>query len=303
MIRVGSAGWSYPDWDGLVYPAGSGKGFDPLAYLARFTDCIEINSTFYRIPQPSAATSWAERIADRADFRFTAKLWRGFTHETIPPEDARFAESSFRAAMEPLRLAGRLSAVLVQFPYSFHDTPECRARLTGLLDRFSDFPLVVEVRHSSWMKDEYLAWLRERSVGFCNVDQPAISANIRPTDHVTAPIAYVRLHGRNSEAWFDDDGGRDRRYDYIYSAEELAPWVDRIISMSLATDVFVIANNHYRGQAVANAIEIKSMLMGSKVPAPRAILEAYPRLKSIATGVEPERGRKRSPAQGSLPLS
>jgi uncharacterized protein YecE (DUF72 family) len=303
LIRVGSAGWSYPDWDGLVYPARSGKGFDPLAYLARFVDCIEINSTFYRIPQPSAAASWAERIADRADFRFTAKLWRGFTHEPILPEEARSAESSFRSAMEPLRSAGKLSAILIQFPYSVHDTLENRDRLAEILDRFSDFPLVVEVRHASWMKDDYLAWLKERSVGFCNVDQPAISANIGPTDHVTAPVAYVRLHGRNVEAWFDDGAGRDRRYDYLYTAEELAPWVDRIISMSLATDVFVIANNHYRGQGVANAVEIKSLLMGANVAAPRALLETYPRLKSRATGVETERGRRRSPAQGVLPLS
>jgi uncharacterized protein YecE (DUF72 family) len=284
LIRIGSAGWSYPDWSGVVYPAGSPRGFDPLAFLASFVDCIEVNSTFYRIPDPAAAESWAKRVPDPERFRFTAKLWRGFTHEgeAMSASEATSSEAAFRVAMGPLKAAGLLGAVLVQFPYSFHDTPVSRKRLAEILDRFADLPLVVEVRHSSWLKDEVFAWLRERGAGFCNVDQPEISANIPPTAHVTSPVGYVRFHGRNRETWFAQEPGADR-YNYLYSAEELAPWADRIRSVAAsADDVFVIANNHYGGKAVANALELKSMIEGREVEAPGVLLRAFPTLAAHA---------------------
>jgi len=304
LIRVGSAGWTYPDWEGIVYPPRRSRDFDPLKYLSEFVDCIEINASFYRIPDPSSCASWAERTADNPDFLFTAKLWRGFTHEAPEtPQDARSSEKAFRAAMKSLQQEGRLAAVLVQFPYAFHNTAESRAALTELLDRFADFPLVVEVRHGSWLRDEFLAWLRERGVAFCNIDQPAVSMNIPPTAHVTAPIAYARLHGRNARMWFAEGTDRDRRYDYLYPVEDLAGWVGRLNAMAgEARDVFIIANNHYRGQGLANAIELKSMLAGRPVLAPPGILEAYPRLKGRAVAAATKTRGRKEPAQGVLPL-
>lgn len=304
LIRIGSAGWSYPDWDGIVYPSRRSRDFDPLACLAAFLDCVEINASFYRIPNPGSAASWAERTAPFERFLFTAKLWRGFTHEALGPGDeAREAERAFREALQPLRDAGKLGALLVQFPYSFHDTPESRTRLGEILGRFADFPVVVEVRHSSWLKEEFTSYLREQGVAFCNVDQPALSSNIPPTAHVTAPTAYVRLHGRNAGAWFEEGAGRDRRYDYLYSAEELAGWAGRITSLAAtAKDVIVIANNHYRGQGVANALELRSMIEGTKVQGPPGILDAFPRLRDrVEAGPAPV-PRTRTSAQGFLPF-
>ncbi len=304
MIRIGSAGWSYPDWDGVVYPAPRPRDFDPLACLAAFLDCVEINSSFYRIPAPSAAASWAERVAGRAGFLFTAKLWRGFTHDAAPgsAEEAGAAERAFRDAMRPLREAGLLGAVLIQFPYSFHNAAHNRARLAEILERFADFPLVVEVRHASWLRGEFLGFLRERGAGFCNIDQPAVSANIPPTAHVTGAPAYVRLHGRNAEAWFDEGAGRDRRYDYLYTTEELASWSERIrVLAASAADVFIIANNHYRGQGVANALELRALVEDRTVDAPPGILAAYPHLASRARAA-PHSPQTPPPAQGILPL-
>jgi len=306
LIRIGSAGWSYADWDGIVYPARRDRSFDCLASLAGFLDCIEINSSFYRIPSPDASGSWAERVAPLHQFTFTAKLWRGFTHD-VPGargEEAKTAERDFREAMMPLRDAGRLGAILVQFPYSFHDLPENRTRLAEILDRFGDFGLVVEVRHSSWLSGDFLDTLREKGITFCNVDQPDLSSNIPPTAHVTGKTAYVRLHGRNAGAWFEEGAGRDRRYDYLYSTEELSGWAERITAMAAggARDVFVIANNHFRGQGIANALELKAMLTGSKVTAPAGVIRTYPALKALAIEAPDVPPTKRRSLQRSLPF-
>ncbi len=305
MIRIGSAGWSYPDWDGVVYPEGAGKRFDALKYLASFVDCIEINTSFYRIPPPPTAASWIRRIAGRDSFRFTVKLWRGFTHdsERLTATEAREAAEEFRDFLAPIHEAGRLGAILVQLPYSFHATTEGLKTLQGLLDRFEAYPLVVEVRHGGWLTDDFLAGLHRRGVGFCNIDQPALASNIPPTAHVTSEIAYVRLHGRNADAWFEQDAGRDRRYDYLYGAEELAGWVDRITTLAAgARDVFVIANNHYRGKGVVNALELKARIEKDLVEVPPDLLELYPRLAAVA---RPDAAGLpgRRPRQGALPLS
>lgn len=305
MIRIGSAGWSYPDWGGVVYPDGVGARFDPLKYIASFLDCIEINSSFYRIPSPERASSWIRRVFDREHFMFTAKLWRGFTHESarLSAAEARDAAADYRDFLAPLHEAGRLGAVLVQFPYSFHNTSRSRTLLDELAFKFESYPLVLEFRHDSWLDEGLLASLRERDLGFCNIDQPGLSRNLPPTEHLTSGIGYVRLHGRNAPAWFDDKSGRDRRYDYLYSTGELSAWVDRIASLAAgARDVFVIANNHYRGKAVANALELKAVVEERLVEVPPDLLDAYPRLSAIA-----ERASSKTPAawprQRLLPLS
>jgi len=309
MIRIGSAGWSYPDFEGIVYPRTPQRGFDPLAFLAGFLDLVEINASFYRIPHPRATSSWAERVSGNHRFLFTAKLWRGFTHETaaLTPEIAASAEHEFREAMRPLVERSLLGAVLVQFPYSFHNTAVNRARLSEIIDRFSDMPLAVEIRHASWLEAAYIDFLRERGIAFCNVDQPAVSSNIPPTAHVTAGFAYARLHGRNQEDWFEEGAGRDRRYDYLYSAEELSGWVVRIADMAAgAKDVFIVANNHYRGQGVANAVELKASVEKIVAEAPADLIATYPRLARCARPTHPstsESGRTIPPSQGILPLS
>ena len=151
MIRIGPAGWSYKDWEGVVYPQKPGKNFDPLEYLARFFDTIEINSSFYRPPTPSTTQSWSKRVAGNKTFSFTAKLHRLFTHER--GKATRKDEKEFRDGMAPLVKAGKLGALLLQFPWSFKNTDEDRIYLGKLLEKFSAYPLVLEVRHTSWNND------------------------------------------------------------------------------------------------------------------------------------------------------
>jgi uncharacterized protein YecE (DUF72 family) len=276
MIRFGVAGWDYTDWWGPVYPADrKGKrSFDPLAYLARFFDTIEINSSFYRPPAERSATSWARRVAENPDFRFTAKLYKRFTHErdrawTVPEVD------DVRRGMTPLAEAGRLGCLLVQFPWSFKRDAAGREWLGDLVEAFAEFPLAVEVRHSSWNVPEFYATLRERGIGAVNIDQPVFRHSIKPGAEVTGPIGYVRLHGRNYEHWFRENAESHERYDYLYTKEELEAWLDRIHEVARqAHDTYVITNNHYRGQAPTNALMLRQMA-GQDTAVPLELQQAF----------------------------
>jgi uncharacterized protein YecE (DUF72 family) len=276
MIRTGPAGWSYRDWEGIVYPRPRPAGFDPLAYLAGYFDTIEINSTFYRPASTDSAASWAMRTSANPDFRFSAKLWRRFTHE----RDEAFTRADVaaaRAALDPLQDAGRLGVVLLQFPWSFRRDDASRQWLDDVTSTFRDFRLAVEVRHESWNVPRFFEELTDRNVSFVNIDQPRFKHSIGPTARATSPIGYVRIHGRNYAAWFRKGARVEERYDYLYTAEELAPWVDRITELADTTDdTYVVTNNHYKGKGIANALMIRSMIAGDPVPAPPALVEAYP---------------------------
>jgi uncharacterized protein YecE (DUF72 family) len=275
MIRFGVAGWDYADWWGMVYPPTRPRGFDPLAYLARYFDSIEINSTFYHPATARTATSWAKRVAHNPDFKFTAKLWQRFTHE----RERAWTQGEVALAQEglkPLADAGRLGCVLAQFPWSFKRTVESREWLDDVLSAFAEWPLAVEVRHSSWNVPEFYAALAERGVGVVNIDQPIFRHSLRPGSQVTAPIGYVRLHGRNYENWFREDAEPHERYDYLYSAEELKPWLDRIHEVAeRARETYVIANNHYRGQAAVNAAMLRKLWGEGEVEVPPELEDAY----------------------------
>jgi len=297
MIRVGTAGWSYPDWEGIVYERGSTGSGRALETLVRLFDVLEINVTFYRPPTARMTAAWARTVSGKTAFLFTAKLWQGFTHQRTAVHAVE--ERAFREGIAPLREAGRLGALLVQFPWSFRLTDDNRAYLETLLTRFEDFPLAVELRHGSWMRDEIVEMLSRRKAGFCNIDQPALRDALTGTTVQTDGPGYVRLHGRNRDAWSRPDAGRDARYDYLYNAEEIASWgakIDAMQKTSRGRDLFVIANNHYRGQAPANALEMIALLTGKKVPVPPGLEHAYPHLAAIAD-------RTAAPGdQGVLPL-
>jgi uncharacterized protein YecE (DUF72 family) len=278
-IRVGTAGWSYPDWKGQVYPKPQPRGFDPLTYLAHYFDAVEVNHTFYRIPDAKITQGWVERAADHPPFRFTIKLWQGFTHEG---QASAQDEAAFRRAMAPLHDAGTLGAVLLQFPYRFHHTPENRAYLHRLAQAFGVYPLVLEVRHRSWDHAKVYEFLQELQIGFCNIDQPQVSYAIGLTRVVTSPVGYLRLHGRNAAAWFTE-GEAAARYDYRYSAEELEELVEAVEVISQrAREIYLITNNHFRGQAALNALELRYHVRRELVPVPPPLLAAYPELRQIA---------------------
>ncbi len=275
MIRFGVAGWDYKDWWGPVYPATRPKGFDPLSYLARYFDAIEINSSFYRPPAPKSAASWAERVAHNARFAFTAKLWRRFTHE----RDEAWSRSDVQAVRDglaPLRDAGRLGCILVQFPWSFKRESASREWLDDVLRAFQDFPLAVEVRHSSWNEPEFYAGLVERGIAIVNIDQPVFAKSITPDAKVTGTVGYVRLHGRNYENWFRENAESHERYDYFYTKGELEGWLERIHEVARqAREVYVITNNHYVGQAAANAAMLKKLYGEERVEVPPQLLDAF----------------------------
>jgi uncharacterized protein YecE (DUF72 family) len=264
VVRVGPAGWSYADWQGYVYPQRKTKGFHEAEYLAQFFDTIEINTSFYAPIRPKHAKLWIEKVAANERFLFTAKLWQRFTHDLT---GTAADEKEVRTGFDVLRVAGKLGAVLLQFPFSFHKTEETTAYLSKLLKRFADYPLVLEVRHATWNVPEVFELLCDRGVGFCNIDQPLIGRSLKPSAERTAKVGYVRLHGRRYDTWFTDDADvpQHERYNYLYSAEELRPWAARVRQVAEdARDVYVITNNHYQGKAVVNALELIAILKGRK---------------------------------------
>jgi uncharacterized protein YecE (DUF72 family) len=278
-MRIGLAGWSYPDWKGQVYPQKPPRGFDPLQYLSGYFDTIEINSTFYRVPTATTTQRWAERVAGNPVFKFTAKLPQVFTHtRQVRAQD----EAAFREALSPLQAAGRLGSLLLQFPYAFHQNPANRDYLKQLIERFRSYPLVLEVRHRSWDVPYVYELLQELGVGFCNIDQPQVSYSLGLTRQVTSDIGYLRLHGRNTATWFQEDADRDSRYDYHYSATELEEIAEALLAIaSQARDTYLVANNHFRGQAALNALELRRRVTQAPVNVPPQLLTVYPELARL----------------------
>jgi len=277
----GTAGWSYEDWEGIVYPARIGARLHPLTYLARYIDIVEVNSTFYRPPAVQMSQSWVKKLAEFPDFLLSVKLHQIFTHERESYTQKNADE--FKIGIEPLVAARRLAALLIQFPWSYRNTEEHKDYLAGLFKLFAGYPLALEVRHASWDEPRFFELLREHKVAFCNIDQPVIGESLAPSAIVTNPdFAYVRFHGRNYKDWFRKDAGRDDRYNYLYTKDELGDWIKMIKDLGKDSDrIYVITNNHYRGQALANALQIKNMVSGEKLEIPGGLLRQYPVLEEI----------------------
>jgi uncharacterized protein YecE (DUF72 family) len=275
-FRIGPAGWSYPHWNGLVYPKGSRRGFHALEFLSGYFDVAEINHTFYAPLKPEVSRLWIRKVEANPRFAFTAKLGRRFTHER-ELDTASVAE--FREGLLPFRDKGRLGALLMQFPWSFRFTGENRDFLIRLRSEFHDFPLVAEMRHASWMLDEARGVLIDYRIGFCNIDQPPYTKAMPPTSFLTSPVGYVRLHGRNCFNWYAEYGGETRsthRYDYLYSPEELVEWKQRIDRVrAYAASTTVIFNNDGGAKALVNALQLQALVAGKPVPAPEELLREY----------------------------
>jgi uncharacterized protein YecE (DUF72 family) len=290
-ILIGTAGWSYKDWAGIVYPPGLKREQHPAEYLARFFDVVEINTSFYGPIKPEQAKLWGHKVAAvNPGFQFTAKLFKAFTHApggvVQPTSAATLAPTSederrTREGFDVLAKEARLGAVLAQFPISFKNTAENRDYLAALLQKFQDYPLAVEVRHASWNNQGILRSFAEQGVSFCNIDQPLLGQSLRATEHVTSSIGYVRLHGRNYEQWFEHEQPHDR-YNYLYSEAELVKWKTRIENIAGKTEVtFVVTNNHFEGKAAVNGLQLKHMITGEKVKAPATLVRQYPQLQAI----------------------
>lgn len=276
-VYIGIAGWSYPDWDGIVY---TDPKADQLEYVSRYVDCIEINSSFYRPPVEKNARSWLERTSGRPGFFFTAKLHQSLTHEgKIDPVVVKQFHDGFRPFLD----AGKIKHLLAQFRYDFADTPASRAHLTKIVGHFKDaFSLIVEVRHKSWEKQESLGFLQDLGVGVANLDYPVSRQSFNLQHCTVGKDGYFRMHGRNAEKWFSK-AGRDEVYNYHYDEKELAAIKERLDVLGQAFEsLTVIANNHFRGAELANAIELKALVSGQKQPVPEGLLKTYPNLANVA---------------------
>lgn len=313
-VHVGTSGWSYPagqgTWNGIFYPAKRPRGFDELAYYAAHFDTVEVNSTFYRVPDPAATRSWLHRTPPA--FTFSVKLYQKFTHPDMfvarhgtPDWDVTQGDlDQFRAGIDPLATAGRLAALLLQFPASFRAEAETRDYLAWLLRSLADYPLAVELRHRTWSDDATTthALLAAHHAAWAAIDEPKFAGSVRQdlkhlASHDAAAatkLVYVRLHGRNAAQWWEHETADDR-YNYLYSPPELAPFAEAGLAASAAgRRVLMYMNNHFSAKAVANAAILRHQL-GEVVPGeyPREMVDRYPELAGIVTT---------SPGATGLPL-
>ncbi len=276
-IFFGIAGWSYPDWEGIVY---SGSGRDKLVYAARFVDCIEINSSFYRPPSARTAASWAERTAALPDFFFTAKLPMAITHECdLSPRTA----TTVREGFSPLVEAGMLRHLLAQFRYDFANCPEHLGYLERIHGAFAPLAnVVLELRHKSWEDPGTLERLNSLGVTVANLDYPLARNSFSLRECGVGAHRYLRLHGRNAAAWFSRGAGRDETYNYYYSSDEIKELAGRAGKLAeKAKTLTVIGNNHFQGKEFANVLQLKALVTGNKVSVPPGLLARYPELGGI----------------------
>ena len=255
MILIGTSGYSYQDWVGPVYPAGTQKR-DFLSLYAAHMDMVELNFSYYNQPRPQTLARMIQET--RREFLFTIKAHRSLTHEVTPEfeDDAR----RFADGIEPLLSSSRLLCILLQFPYSFHYTAEKRRHLDRLTRLWEDLPMAVEFRNDEWQRPSVYQTFRDRNIAIVSVDLPLLPRLPRPEETVTSQdLGYIRFHGRNRETWWKGDS--TSRYDYEYSDDELQEWADRISSMVGKVRILLVAfNNHFRGQAYRNARSLKGLL-------------------------------------------
>jgi len=276
-LYCGPSGWSYPHWNGIVYPKLKPRGFHALEDLATYFDAVEINTSFYQPIRPELASVWLRKAAHNSKFQFAVKLGRRFTHE----RSLASAEiAHFKEGLWPFQRACKLGCVLMQFPWSFRYTEENRAHLIALRRAFHEFPLVGEMRHASWLHDEALGTLMDYRVGFANIDQAAYTKGMPPASLLTSRIGYVRLHGRNPAHW-EREFGRSARpaaaHDYLYSRKELEEWKQRVENIQQhAAMTFVFTNNDAGGKAVVNVLELAQMLCDERRLAPAPLIEQFP---------------------------
>ena len=291
-IYVGTAGWDYKDWEGIVYPAQIKKSQHPVEYMARYFDMLEINTSFYGHIKPEWGKLWCRKARTaNPHFLFTAKLNRAFTHSPVAIVQSTSAETIqvgsndeqwAKAGFDSLAEENMLGAVLLQFPISFKNTDRNRDYLDSLIEKFCLYPLAVEVRHNSWTNEGTVRYFTQKGVAFCNIDQPILGKAVVPSAQVTSQVGYVRLHGRNYDQWFDSDSGNDR-YNYLYTQPELDKWKGLIdIVAGKAQKTFVVTNNHFEGKAAVNALQLKSMLSGNTVNVPPSLRGRYWELSEIA---------------------
>lgn len=297
-LRIGTSGWHYPTgkgtWNGIFYPLPEDRqrGFDELGFYAERFNAVEVNSTFYGQPRANVTLGWARRTP--AGFEFAIKLYQKFTHPNLATEPGPVTQAdvdAFKGGIDPLAAAGKLGPVLIQFPSSFQRSQESIDYVGWLLRTFSEYPLAVELRHRSWSDAPATAHLLDQHhAAWVQIDEPKFPSSIQQ-DLKGPPggLYYLRLHGRNAREWWDHAEAEDR-YNYCYSAEELAP-IARTVREVLSTPparpdaarkAYLFLNNHFSAQSIANAVTLKQMLdepVTARMPA--ELVERFPDLAPI----------------------
>ena len=305
-VRIGTSGWSYPSgegtWNGIFYPPrGRGhrpRGFDELAYYAEHFDTVEVNSSFYRTPDPGVTTRWVERTP--SDFLFSLKLYQRFTHPKMFQAATGTTNWSvgqadvdlFLAGVDPIAAAGKLGSLLAQFPPSFKQDDQSVRYLEWLLQRFAGWPVAVELRHRSWSDrvGDTLTRLNELGAAWVQIDEPKFTFSIRQNQLPNVDsFYYMRLHGRNAGKWWRHEAA-EQRYDYLYSDAELEPFARTAdASRRLVKKLYLYMNNHFAAKAVANAVSLKAML-GQPIPGtyPRTFTDRYPQVADLVRSDAPD---------------
>jgi uncharacterized protein YecE (DUF72 family) len=261
-IFIGTSGWSYPKgegtWTGHFYPAGK---INELEYYSQFFNTVEINSSFYRPPSPAFAENWVKRTPD--GFLFTVKLWQKFTHPKMykeaTGEEAAISQEDvdlFKRGIGPLVKAGKLGAVLAQFPPSFRNDDYGRHILGAVIRTFGGYRLAVELRHRSWSDEEITGkMLRESDIAWVQIDEPKFSSSVAADIPLTSDMAYFRFHGRNKEMWWEGDS--ETRYKYLYTPNEIAELSGKVKEAADKTRLlFAFFNNHWQAYAPRNAVDM-----------------------------------------------
>jgi len=265
-IYIGTSGWSYPKgegtWKGYFYPAGK---IDELEYYSQFFNTVEINSSFYRPPNPAYVENWARRTP--GGFLFAVKLWQKFTHPGMYKEaygeEAVISQKDvdeFNRSLEPLVNHGKLGALLAQFPPSFKNDDYGQQLIDAINKAFPTCPLAIELRHRSWSDDAGTGQLlRKRNIAWVQVDEPKFQSSVAADIPITADTAYFRFHGRNAKDWWTGDS--ETRYRYLYSPEEITGLAERVKTAGeKVKTLFAFLNNHWQAYAPRNANDLKKAL-------------------------------------------
>ena len=287
---IGTAGWSYKDWVVSFYPKNQSVKFDWLRYYSEFFNCVEVNSTFYTYLSPKIAEGWINKTESKDDFQFTIKLHQDFTHKSkFGPENI----AAVKSVLHELNEAGRLGAMLIQFPFSFAYNNVAVEFISRLAEIFDVYNKVIEVRHSSWLNNEVTEIFENMNLTFCSIDQPQIGKSISFEPVITSDRMYIRFHWRNKEGWSKSINNFNKtqspeeaneRYRYLYSPGELVE-IQQVINIlrSKVKEIYIILNNHPGGNAIANAFELIHFLEEkAKVKIPETTLLSYPRLRAIS---------------------